>query len=198
MRTKITSILNGIRNELKDKRLEEIDGILRCNVTDKEYIKQTIVITSDISLLESTYKEQIEQAEEFALSTVENNKDIRWFEFQKQYLTVDVCRYDPCVESTTLHLKSEVLVDKLETDEEYTKRILNKFAPELLNETEYILNQIYFELDKRTLTVACDNIQYIFDVKVQDIRGFEQLLENGSKERFLQELVKKDKQIFLK
>lgn len=197
MRVKITGILTDIQNELKIERTKEIDRILKENKSKKEYINQTIVHCTVISLLNSTYKEEIESAEHDALWYMKNNKDIKSFEIQKQYLTVDLDRYDPCVDSTSLYLKSEFLVEKLETDKEYSDRILNRFAPELLNEPEYFLNQISFDLEKRKLTMTYNNAQYMFDIKVQDIENFKYLLENKSKERFFKELINKDKQIFL-
>ncbi len=198
MRIKITNILSTIQNELKIKRLEAIDAVLNSNkIIEREYTKQTIEILSNIDLLKSTYKEEIELAEKDVLSIVTNDKDIKWFEIQKQYLTVDVCEYDPCVSTTSLYLKSEILVDKLETDEEYKDRILNRFAPDLLNELEYILSQISFDLDKRRLKLIYNDSQYIFDVKVQDINHFQRIFENETKERFIREIIYKDKQIFI-
>lgn len=198
MRIKITNILSTIQNELKIKRLEAIEVVLNSNkIIEREYTKQTIEILSNIDLLKSTYKEEIELAEKDVLSIVTNDKDIKWFEIQKQYLTVDVCEYDPCVSTTLLYLKSEILVDKLETDEEYKDRILNRFAPDLLNELEYILSQISFDLDKRRLKLIYNDSQYIFDVKVQDINHFQRIFENETKERFIREIIYKDKQIFI-
>ena len=198
MRIKITDILSAIQNELKIKRFEAIDRVLNGNkIIEREYTKQTIEILSIVNLLKSTYKEEIERAEEEVKSYCLLNKDIKWFEIQKQYLTVDVCKYDPCVSTTLLYLKSEILVDKLETDEEYRDRILNRFTPDLLNESEYILNQISFELDKRKLKLIYGETQYIFDVKVQDINYFQGIFEKETKERFIREIINKDKQIFL-
>ena len=198
MRIKITKIINDIQKEVKLNQLEEIDNILKQNShIPKEYINQIIEHCTEISLLNSTYKEEIETAEHNALWYMKHALDIKSFEIQKQYLTVDLDRYDPCVDSTSLYLKSEILVDKLETDEEYKNRILNKFSPVLLNETEYFLNQISFSLEKRKLTMKHNDMQYMFDVKVQDIDNFKYLLENKPKERFFRELLVKDKQIFL-
>lgn len=198
MRIKITGILRDIQNELKNERVKEIDRILKENKSiEKEYINQTIAHCTEISLHNSTYKEEIESAEHDALWYMKNDLDIKSFEIQKQYLTVDLDMYDPCISSTSLYLKSEILVDKLETDKEYEDRILNTFAPELLNETEYILNKMSFELDKRRLKFKCNGYQYIFNVKVQNIDNFKYILDNKTKERFLRELIDKDKQLFL-
>jgi hypothetical protein len=198
MRIKITGILTDIQNELKIRRTKEIDRILKCNsIIEKEYINQMIEHCTEICLLNSTYKEEIESAEHNALWYMKNSPVIKKFEIQKQYLTVDLDIYDPCLDSTTLYLKTEFLVDKLETDKEYCDRILNRFAPELLNETEYIFDRIDFELNKRKLILKYDNKEYLFDVKVQDIENFKYLLENNPKERFFRELLVKDKQIFL-
>jgi hypothetical protein len=197
MKTKITTILTTVEKDLLEKRNLEIREMLEKNKhIEKVYLRKTIPLKAEISLLRSNYKEELSEKEISSINMLKENENIKNIHSLKQYLTVEVDMYDPCVNSTDLLLVTEAEVEILEDESEYLNRIIEDKS--LLNEREYILNNINFEIDKRILILTVDTKKYFFDIKIQNIDKLLRILKERPKSEFYRELIMFDKQIILR